>query len=133
MNIKNNKNFASVELCKNINLKEILNLVYTQHFKEERQKRNNIALNELDKDDYIEHTFLIDKNHPAGKELHCVTHSGIIFILNEQKYKNKKPCLITIFLARPNQIIRLYEKFNFQVSEYTLKKCTYYVKNKMNF
>jgi hypothetical protein len=74
----------------------------------------------------------LDKNHPAGKELHCVTHSGIIFILNERKYELNIPCLITILLARPNQVKRLYEPFGIKISNYTYQKTQYYILNNLN-
>lgn len=86
----------------------------------------------LDKNDYIENIFLVDKKHPEGKELHCMTHSGMIFILNERKYLQNIPCFITVFLARRNQILRLCKPFNIYVDEYTLKKCDYYKKNNLN-
>ena len=133
MNIKENKNFQEVKLySEKIELDKILELNKTEHMKKDRQIRLNTAISLLDKDDYIEHVFLVDKNHPEGKELHCVTHSGIIFILNERKYLKGVPCLITIFLARRNQIIRLYEPFNLKVSKYTLNKCEYYITNHLN-
>ena len=127
MNIIENKNFLSISIYdKNLKLYEILNSIQTKHFSKKRKQRFDNALIYLEKDDYIEHTFLVDKNHKDGKELHCVTHkSGIIFILNEEKFKNNKPCFITIFLARPNQIKRLYEPFNFNVNEETLRKCNF--------
>lgn len=134
MNIIENKNFLSISIYdKNLKLYEILNSIQTKHFSKKRKQRFDNALIYLEKDDYIEHTFLVDKNHKDGKELHCVTHkSGIIFILNEEKFKNNKPCFITIFLARPNQIKRLYEPFNFNVNEETLRKCNFYIKNNLN-
>ena len=134
MKIEENKNFQEVKLySEKIELDKILELNKTEHMKKDRQIRLNTAISLLDKDDYIEHTFLVDKNHKDGKELHCVTHkSGIIFILNEEKFKNNKPCFITIFLARPNQIKRLYEPFNFNVNEETLRKCNFYIKNNLN-
>lgn len=133
MDIRHNKNFGEVILYnKNITLEEILNTISTKHMQEDRQARYNNAISLLDKDDYIEHIFLVDKMHPSGKELHCVTHSGIIFILNERKFREGIPCLITIFLARRNQIIRLYKPFGLCVDTYTLNKCDYYIENGLN-
>ena len=104
MELKDNKNFKSIELYETLLLENILNTLKTEHLKESRQERLNKAITLLDDNDYIEHTFLIDKGHIDGKELHSITHSGIIFILNEQKYKSNIPCFITVLLARPNQI-----------------------------
>lgn len=133
MTLEENKNFASIALYyKDIGLNEILSLMETVHFNSERQARFQTTIDLLDENDYIEHVFLINKNHPAGPELHCVTHSGIIFILNQYKYENNNPCLITILLARPNQIKRLYDPFGFKIDEYTLNKTRYYIENHLN-
>lgn len=128
MNLKENNRFFNTQIYQTIPLDKILNTIKTQHLKEERQKRFNFALSLLDINDYTEHTFLIDKRHPAGCELHSITHSGIIFILNQRKFKNNLPCFITVFIARPNQIFRLYNAFDIQLDNYTLQKCLIYEK-----
>lgn len=132
MNLIENKNFKSIEIYETLNLKDVLNTLKTEHLKDKRKERLDLAISLLDNNDYIEYTFLIDKNHIEGKELHCITHSGIIFILNEYKYNNNIPCFITVLLARPNQIKRLYEPFNLHISNYTLKKTKFYIYNNMN-
>jgi len=52
----------------------------------------------------VNKVFEVDKGHKNGSELHYVTFNGIIFIFN----KNTKR-LITVLIARPAQIERLYE------------------------
>lgn len=128
MNLKENDRFFNVQIYDTVPLDKILNAIKTQHLKEERRQRLDFALSLLDINDYVEYTFLIDKNHPAGCELHNITHSGIIFILNQRKFENNLPCFITVFIARPNQIFRLYETFNIQINNYTLQKCLMYEK-----
>ena len=87
MTIKENDKFFNIQIYQTIPLNEILNTVKTRHLKEERQKRLDFAISLLDANDYTKHTFLIDKHHPAGCELHNITHSGIIFILNQKNLK----------------------------------------------
>lgn len=65
----------------------------------------------------IEHCFLVDKGHKDGKEIHCVTNDGIIFILNQKKYETGMPSLITYFLARQNQVKRLYDVLGYKMSD----------------
>ena len=87
MNIKENDKFFNIQIYQTISLNEILNTVKTRHLKEERQQRLDFAISLLDSNDYTEYTFLIDKHHLAGYELHNITHSGIIFILNQKSLK----------------------------------------------
>lgn len=128
MTIKENDKFFDIQIYNTISLDKILKSIKTKHLSYSRQQRLDFALSLLDTNDYVEYTFLIDKNHPEGNELHNVTHSGIIFILNQRKYENNLPCFITIFIARPNQIYRLYKAFDIQMSDYTLQKCLFYEK-----
>jgi hypothetical protein len=132
MTIEENTSFKSVEKYDTLVLKDTLELLHTEHLQSSRRERLDKALEESDEDDYIEHTFLVDKGHPAGKELHNVTHSGLILILNEQKYKDKVPCFITVLLARINQIKRLYDPFGFKMDDFTVKKCKHYVESNLN-
>lgn len=128
MKLQDNHNFYGIKLYKTIPLDIILKSVKTKHLNYSRQRRLYFALSLLNTNDYTEHTFLIDKHHPDGNELHNVTHSGIIFILNQRKFKSNLPCFITVLIARPNQITRLYDIFDIQISNYTLQKCLFYEK-----
>lgn len=120
MDIHKNKNFKSVELSdKRIKIKDLLNEELTGHLENERKIRFDMAV-ELNKHKngsqaFIDKVFLVDKGHPDGPELHCVTEKGIIFILNESKYENNTKCFITVLLARPNQVVRLYKACNLEV------------------
>lgn len=48
-------------------------------------------------------SFLVDRGHPNGKEIHKVTDNAVILIYNAFTGK-----LITELVARPEQIRRLY-------------------------
>ncbi len=80
----------------------------------------------------VDAVFLVDKGHKDGKELHCVTKRGIIFILNEQKYINNGYGFITALIARPNQVKRLYRDVGMICPKYILGFCNKYVDNGWN-
>ena len=141
MTITENKNFISVSEYKTkLSIKDIENAYETEHLSFERLERLELArkLNsEYDKDKKcvqaeIDRIFLVDKGHKAGMELHCVTKKGIIFILNERKYRNGNNSFITALIGRPNQVKRLYEACNLTVAEKILNKCKYYQSQKLN-
>lgn len=116
------------EYSHSIELDEILQLKATAHFEYERQERMKIVRSCLDKDDYIEKVFIVDTGSIEGCELHCITHSGIIFILNEDKYHYGEPCLVTIKIARVKQL----EKYPYAFSKETLEKCRQHQKDNLN-
>ena len=111
-------------------LNDIINAEPTQHFSVERQKRRNEALNRLlDKNDYLDCVLSVDRGHKEGCELHCITHSGLIFILNEDKFLiTNQPSLITILNARVGQLTRYGSEY-YQPDAYTLQKGREHEKN----
>lgn len=48
--------------------------------------------------------FVVDRGHKNGAERHVITTTGIIVIFNARTNK-----LVTMLIARPNQIRRYYE------------------------
>lgn len=134
MTIAENKNFVSVSLYETcLSLYMIMDLGKTLHMNDRnRNRRLSYVFRSLDVYDHIIAAFLVDKNHPAGKELHCVTKSGIIFILNERKFKEKRPCFVTALIARSNQVARLYEYCGMEAPEAVLRKCEKNVKRHFN-
>lgn len=128
MNVKQNRNFVSVKRYRHILIKDILSACHTLHMDAERKERIDLAvkLNQyiLDgKQAEVDAVFLIDKGHKDGKELHCVTKRGIIFILNESKYIKHENSFITALIARPNQVKRLYNDVGLKASQDILDKC----------
>jgi len=57
-------------------------------------------------------TIYVDRNHPAGPELHTVTTTGIIIIRNANTHK-----VVTKLIARPNQIRRYFEKMTPEIQK----------------
>jgi len=127
MDISHNKDFKSVNVHTRIPIKSVLDSYYTQHLKDERKKRIDLALKLNEWTDgtqaEVDAVFLVDKGHKNGKELHCVTKKGIIFILNERKYILHQNAFITALIARPNQVKRLYDNCGLHASEKILSKC----------
>ena len=75
------------------------------HYMRDRQDRENL-INEIGKGEVVA-TFVVDKGHPKGPELHEVTSTGIIVVYN---YRTKK--LVTKMIARPAQLARYFGKGN---------------------
>lgn len=128
MTIKDNSNFKSVELFdEEIDIYMLKrNYDFTGHAFSERAKRFHKAF-ELNKTDGrqapFDRIFRVDKNHADGIELHGVTKNGIIFILNEEKFKNWEDCIVTVLFARVNQAKRLYDEVGIEFPEPIRKKC----------
>ncbi len=92
------------------------------HFNDERNIRQD-NVSSFGKD-YIQQIFVVDKGHINGPELHIVTLKGMIYILNQNKAEEKKNnCLVTVLIARPNQVARLYEACNLKAPREILQAC----------
>lgn len=128
MKICENKQFGKVELyTKNdIILEKILEENFSKHFSKTRLERFQLAIT-LNKNAPIDKIFFVNKFHENGPELHIVTQNAIIYIIN---YNTRK--LITVFIARPNQLIRLYEHVNLQVPEKMLSLAKDYKRKHYN-
>lgn len=122
-----NEHFLSVRLYKpTLELSSILSSVHTHHFDDERLKRFEVA-ERLNNGAPIDASFLVDKGHPHGPEIHCVSKNAVIFILNERTKR-----FITVLLARPNQVKRLYKECGLQAPRTILKIASYYKENNLN-
>ena len=76
----------------------------TNHYKNKRYNREKFINKHLYGGGNVIDSFLVDKGHPMGAEVHCVTDTGLIIVYNATSKK-----LVTKLIARPNQIKRLYE------------------------
>lgn len=134
--IKENNNFLSVEEYKLLDISSVQKALHTEHLTEERQNRINKAyeINQASDGSQapIDAVFLVDKGHEDGKELHCVTENGVIYILNEWKFTKYNKGLITILFARPNQVRRLYDSCELEMPPGIMKKCSNNCKNALN-
>ena len=75
----------------------------TNHYKNQRYKREKIINECLCGDGNVIDSFIVDRQHKDGKETHCVTDTGLIIVYNLESKK-----LVTKLIARPNQLKKLY-------------------------
>ena len=75
----------------------------SKHYTKDRQKREE-TINMIGHGTPVA-TFIIDRGHRNGAELHEITNTGIINIYNQRTHK-----LITKLIARPGQIRRYYKE-----------------------
>ena len=78
----------------------------TAHYKNDRKDRIDFIKNVIGMGKVAD-AFLVDKGHKNGAEIHTVTTNGIIIIWNYHTHK-----LITLLVARPQQIKRYYIQYN---------------------
>lgn len=87
----------------------------TKHYNNERYNREKFIKKRLHGDGKIIDSFIVDRNHPMGKEIHCVTDTGLIIVYNACSKK-----LVTKLIARPQQLKNLYQNDNRKVPKYLL-------------
>lgn len=85
-------------------LKDMRATMVSKHYKTKRANREDFIREHLGGDGYMVDGFIVSRNHPMGDEIHNVTDNGLIKIYNIDSGK-----LCTKLIARPNQIMRLYE------------------------
>lgn len=78
----------------------------TDHYLDDRKKRSEF-INEHIGIGNVVGSFIVDRGHLGGAEIHYVTDTAIIIIRNLSTQK-----LITTLIARPEQIRRLYHSIN---------------------
>lgn len=88
----------------------------TNHYKNKRYKREKFINEHLCGDGHVIDSFIVNRNHPNGEEVHCVTDHAVIIIFNKNSGK-----LCTKLLARKNQIKRLYQGVNEQPPRWLLE------------
>lgn len=98
------------------------------HYDKERYYREMFIYNYLGGNGEIVDSFIVDKGHKDGIELHCVTNHGLIIIYNVNTRK-----MITKLIARPWQIERLYMHTKKIPSEELLELCREHQKMGFNY
>lgn len=82
-------------------------MVNNKHYQNDRNKRERIIRNRINGDGDVIDSFIVDKGHKDGLEIHNITNTGLIIIYNKESGK-----LITKLIARPAQIKRYYSESN---------------------
>ena len=79
----------------------------TNHYKNERYKREKFIKEHLGGDGNIVDRFLVNNEHPMGDEIHELRDNGVIVI-----YNARTNLVVTKIIARPQQIKRYYQDVN---------------------
>lgn len=87
------------------------------HFAEERKARINLV-KAIGIGDFL-NAFLVDCGHKNGPEIHIITDTGLILVLNKET-----KVLATILIARPGQIRRYYQAIGKRPEETVLAQCS---------
>ena len=75
----------------------------SSHYSKRRTRRQRLIKEHINGDGNIIDSFVINKGHVDGIEIHSITDTGLIIIHNQSSGK-----LITKLIARPSQIKRYY-------------------------
>ena len=54
---------------------------------------------------------------------YVVTSKGIIYVLNKEKFEKNVDCLVTVLIARPNQVARLYKTCGLYAPNMIMQHC----------
>lgn len=103
------------------------NIRLTAHIKTERSERLKKIEKNIGRGSVI-HMFYVDKNHPNGPEIHIVTSTGLIYILNYYTHK-----FVSVLIARPNQIIRLFSAIQLKTPNNLIQIASQHQSQGMNF
>lgn len=79
----------------------------SKHYNKQRNQRQRIINRYINGDGNVIDSFVVDKGHKDGLEIHSITDTGLIIIHNKETKK-----LVTKLIARPQQIERYYKNSN---------------------
>lgn len=128
MTVKENMNFNSVRLCKALTMEFIRKSIVTKHFVETRCDGRMSAIKKiLTPNEFILTSFRVDKFHKNGAEIHSISNNGLIFIHNERTMK-----LVTVLIARPNQVKRLFNDCGLKASQSLIEQCAEHQRTGLN-
>ena len=93
----------------------------SNHYKTNRYSREKFINKQFKGDGNIIDSFIVDRNHPKGAEIHYVTDNGLIIVRNQRTGK-----LVTKLIARPNQVKKLYNSVNREPPQWLTNLCFYH-------
>lgn len=76
--------------------------IVSEHYKENRYTRESLISDVIGEGNVVD-SFVVDRGHPNGPEIHSVTDTGIIVVHNQRTGK-----MVTKLIARPGQVKRYY-------------------------
>lgn len=100
---------------KPVHIADIQGASLTKHAKK-RIRRINMTkqLMKAENSEFIDRTFVVSRTDTSNGisqnklELHAVTRNGIVYVLDREKFINGESHIITVLVARPKQLTRLY-------------------------
>lgn len=75
----------------------------SKHWREDRQRRSHIIA-QIEMGQIIKEV-TVDRGHKNGPEVHKVTSTGLVLV-----YNKRTGIMVTILIARPNQIKRYFNE-----------------------
>lgn len=93
----------------------------SKHYKQQRNSRERLIQKYINGNGNVIDSFIIDKGHKNGLEIHSITDTGLIIIYNKESGK-----LITKLIARPAQIQRYYKMSNKHPPRWLLELAGWY-------
>jgi len=126
MTINQNKSFKSVRELSDIESLGYYNSYETTNHLSDRFSRWSKAI-VIGNDAKLNKGFIVDKGHEKGAEIHLVTTSGCIFVYNKKSRK-----LITVLIARVNQVKRLYTHCGLFAPQGILNNCILNSRKQLN-
>lgn len=93
----------------------------SNHYKTNRHSRERFIHKRFNGDGEIIDSFIVDRGHPKGAEIHSVTDNGIIIVRNANSRK-----LVTKLIARPNQVKKLYNSVDREPPQWLSNLCFYH-------
>ena len=87
----------------------------SKHYDKQRYKRQKLIDRYINGDGNVIDSFVIDRGHKDGAEIHSITDTGLIIIHNQNTGR-----LITKLVARPEQIKRYYKNSDKQPTNWLL-------------
>lgn len=98
----------------------------TNHYKNKRYKREKFINEHLCGDGNIIDSFIVNRNHPNGEEIHELTDTGLIIVRNLKSGKT-----VTKLIARRPQIMRYYKNVDKEPPRWLLSLCDWH--NSLNY
>ena len=94
---------SSILHLEKLNLLEVVHEMTSEHYNQDRDWREYLISTVIGEGNIVD-SFVVDKGHRNGPEIHSVTDTGIIIIYNKKSGK-----MVTKLIARPGQVIRYYK------------------------
>ena len=100
----------------------------SKHYDKQRNKREKLISKYINGDGNVIDSFVVDKGHKDGVEIHSITDTGLIIIHNQNTGK-----LVTKLIARPEQIERYYKNIDRSPPSWLLRLAQWHMNMRYNY